>query len=142
VRVQATREQWSTEIRYAVALLSLPSHVAPAAALRRLVPWCDGNTFPYVQQYPIETLVSSNLASSPHQPLHVLSLFKPAEKSVADKALRVDLAQWRFGGDLPHLKARKDLTDEFKNKMLCDNPVRFYRLNEGALAAARQAKGN
>jgi hypothetical protein len=44
-------------------------------------------------------------------------------------------------GDLPHLMARKDLTEEFKNKMLCDNPVRFYRLSEGDIAAARRAKG-
>ena len=34
-----------------------------------------------------------------------------------------------FGGDLPTLKARKDLTNEFKKKMLCDNPVRFYRVS-------------
>jgi predicted TIM-barrel fold metal-dependent hydrolase len=48
----------------------------------------------------------------------------------------------QFGGDLPTLKARKDLTDEFRKKMLCDNPVRFYRLSEGDIAAARKAKGN
>ena len=48
----------------------------------------------------------------------------------------------QFGGDLPTLKARKDLSDEFKNKMLCDNPVRFYRLSEGDIAAARKAKGS
>ena len=47
-----------------------------------------------------------------------------------------------FGGDLPHLKARNDLTGEFKQEMLCDNPVRFYRLSEGDVAAARKAKGN
>ncbi len=35
---------------------------------------------------------------------------------------------YQFGGDLPTLKARKDLTDEFRKQMLCDNPVRFYRL--------------
>lgn len=46
-----------------------------------------------------------------------------------------------IGGDLTHLKARKDLTDEFKRKMLYDNPVRFYRFNEGDIAAARKAKG-
>ncbi|MGZ8501043.1 MAG: hypothetical protein ACXW5W_22300 [Candidatus Binatia bacterium] len=45
----------------------------------------------------------------------------------------------QFGGDLPTLKARKDLTDEFRKKMLRDNPVRFYRLSEGDIAAA---KGN
>jgi hypothetical protein len=33
------------------------------------------------------------------------------------------------------------LTDEFKQKMLCDNPMRFYRLSEGG-GAARKAKGN
>jgi predicted TIM-barrel fold metal-dependent hydrolase len=48
----------------------------------------------------------------------------------------------QFGGDLPHLMARKDLTDEFKRKMLYDNPVRFYRLGEGDIATARKAKGN
>jgi len=48
----------------------------------------------------------------------------------------------QFGGDLPTLKARKDLTDEFRKKMLCDNPVRFYRLSEGEIAAARKARGN
>jgi predicted TIM-barrel fold metal-dependent hydrolase len=36
--------------------------------------------------------------------------------------------------------ARKDLTDEFKRKMLYDNPVRFYRLSEGDIAAARRVK--
>ena len=46
----------------------------------------------------------------------------------------------QFGGDLPTLKARKRLTDEFRKKMLCDNPVRFYRLSEGDIAAARMAK--
>jgi len=40
------------------------------------------------------------------------------------------------------LKARKDLSDEFKRKMLYYNPVRFYRLSEGDIAAARKAKGN
>ncbi len=48
----------------------------------------------------------------------------------------------QFDGDLPHIKARKDLSDEFKQKMLCDIPVRFYRLGEGDIAAARKAKGN
>jgi predicted TIM-barrel fold metal-dependent hydrolase len=48
----------------------------------------------------------------------------------------------QFGGDLPHLKARKDLSDEFKRKMLYDNPVRFYRFSEGDIAAARKAKAN
>jgi len=43
--------------------------------------------------------------------------------------------------DLPHLKARKDLSDDFKRKMLSDNPVRFYRFSEGDIAAARKAKG-
>jgi predicted TIM-barrel fold metal-dependent hydrolase len=48
----------------------------------------------------------------------------------------------QFGGDLPHLYARKDLSDDFKRKMLYDNPVRFYRFSEGDIAAARRAKGN
>ena len=48
--------------------------------------------------------------------------------------------RFRGGSDLPPLKARKDLTDEFRKKMLCDNPVRFYRLSEGDIAAARKAK--
>ena len=48
----------------------------------------------------------------------------------------------QFGGDLPHLYARKDLSDEFKRKMLYDNPVRFYRFSEGDIAAARKAKAN
>jgi len=56
-------------------------------------------------------------------------------------ALHSALERDQFGGDLPHLMARKDLTDDFKNKMLCDNPVRFYRLSEGDIAAARKAKG-
>ena len=47
----------------------------------------------------------------------------------------------QFGGDLPHLMARKDLSDQFKQKMLYDNPVRFYRLSEGDIAAAKKAKG-
>ena len=45
-------------------------------------------------------------------------------------------------GDLPHLKARKNLADAFKRKILYDNPVRFYSFSEGDLAAARKAKGN
>jgi hypothetical protein len=48
----------------------------------------------------------------------------------------------QFGGDLSTLKARKDLTDEFKKKILCGNPVRFYRFSEGDIAAVRKAKGN
>ncbi len=69
------------------------------------------------------------------------------------KLLRDDVIMWasdfphererdQFGGALLHLKARKDLTDEFKTKILGDNPVCFYRLNEGDIAAARKAKGN
>ena len=42
----------------------------------------------------------------------------------------------QFGGDLPTLKARIDLKDKFRKKMLCHNPVRFYRLSEGDIAAA------
>ena len=38
--------------------------------------------------------------------------------------------------------ARKDLSEEFKQKMLYDNPVRFYRFSEGDIAAVRRAKGN
>lgn len=45
-------------------------------------------------------------------------------------------------GDLPHLKAPKDLTDEFRNRMLHDNPVRFYRFSKSDIAAAMKAKGN
>jgi len=48
----------------------------------------------------------------------------------------------QFSGDLPHLKAHKDLIDEFKQKMLYDNPVRFYRFSKGDITAARQAKGH
>jgi hypothetical protein len=48
----------------------------------------------------------------------------------------------QFGGDLPRLIARKDLSEEFKRKMLYDNPVRFYRFGEDDIAAARKAKGN
>ena len=48
----------------------------------------------------------------------------------------------QFRSDLPHLKARIDLSDEFKRKMLYDNPVRFYRFSEGDIAAARKALGN
>ena len=36
--------------------------------------------------------------------------------------------------------ARKDLSDEFKKKMLYDNPVRFYRFSEGDIAMVRKAK--
>jgi len=46
------------------------------------------------------------------------------------------------GGDLPTLRARNDLTDEFGKIILCDNPVRFYRLSESDIATARKAKGN
>jgi hypothetical protein len=56
--------------------------------------------------------------------------------------LRVSYERDRFGGDLPTLKARKDLTDDFKNKMLHANPARFYRLSEGDIAAARKAKAS
>ena len=31
---------------------------------------------------------------------------------------------------------------EFMRKMLCGNPVRFYRFSEGDIAAARKAKEN
>jgi hypothetical protein len=37
--------------------------------------------------------------------------------------------------------ARKDLSDEIKQKLLFDNPVRFYRFSEGDIAAVRKAKG-
>ena len=43
---------------------------------------------------------------------------------------------------MPHLKARRGLSDDFKRKMLYDNPVRFYRFSEGDIAAARRAKVN
>jgi len=48
----------------------------------------------------------------------------------------------QFGGYLPTLKARKDLTDEFKKKILYDNPVRFYRFSESDIDAVRKAKGS
>ena len=48
----------------------------------------------------------------------------------------------QFGGDLPHLYDRKDVSEEFKRKMLYDNPVRFYRFSEGDIAAARKARAN
>ena len=48
----------------------------------------------------------------------------------------------QFGGDLPHLMARKDLSDEFKNKMLFDNPVRFYRFSEDDIAAVRKPEND
>jgi predicted TIM-barrel fold metal-dependent hydrolase len=48
----------------------------------------------------------------------------------------------QFGGDLPHLMARPDLSDEFKRKMLYDNPVGFYRFSEGDIAAVKRAKRN
>jgi predicted TIM-barrel fold metal-dependent hydrolase len=48
----------------------------------------------------------------------------------------------QFGGDLPHLMARKDLSEEVKQKIVFDNPVRFYRLSESDIAAVRKAKGN
>ena len=67
--------------------------------------------------------------------------------------LRPDVLMWasdfphererdQFGGDLPHLMARKDLSDEIKQKMLYDNPVRFYRFSEGDIAAVKKAKRN
>jgi predicted TIM-barrel fold metal-dependent hydrolase len=34
----------------------------------------------------------------------------------------------QFGGDLPYLKAREDLSDAAKQRILFDNPTRFYRL--------------
>jgi hypothetical protein len=37
--------------------------------------------------------------------------------------------------------ARKDLSDEFKKKMLYDNPVRFYRFSEGDITAVKKYKG-
>ena len=65
--------------------------------------------------------------------------------------LRPDVIMWasdfphererdQFGGDLPHLMARKDLSKEFKQTRLCDNPVRFYRFREGDIAAVKKAK--
>jgi hypothetical protein len=38
--------------------------------------------------------------------------------------------------------ARKDLSDEFKRKMLYDNPAQFYRFNEGDIAVVKTAKQN
>ena len=46
-----------------------------------------------------------------------------------------------FGGDLPLLYGCKDLSDEFKQEMLYDDPVRFYRFSEGDIAAVKKAKG-
>jgi uncharacterized protein len=65
--------------------------------------------------------------------------------------LRPDVIMWasdfphererdQFGGDLPHLMAREDLSDEIKQKILADNPVRFYRFSEGDIAAVKKAK--
>jgi predicted TIM-barrel fold metal-dependent hydrolase len=48
----------------------------------------------------------------------------------------------QFGGDLPHLMARPDLSDEIKQKIVYDNPARFYRLGEGDIAAVKRAKGS
>ena len=48
----------------------------------------------------------------------------------------------QFGGDLPHLMTRQDLSDEFKRKMLRDNLMRFLCFNEGDIAAAKKARGN
>jgi hypothetical protein len=47
----------------------------------------------------------------------------------------------QFGRRPATFKARKDLADEFKKKMLCHNPVMFYRLSEGAIAAAGRRRG-
>ena len=41
----------------------------------------------------------------------------------------------QFGGDLPYLQAREDISEEAKRKILFDNPARFYRLDERALRA-------
>ena len=46
----------------------------------------------------------------------------------------------QFGGDLPCFQSRKDLGEEFKRKVLCDNPVRFYRFSEKDIAAAKKAR--
>jgi predicted TIM-barrel fold metal-dependent hydrolase len=48
----------------------------------------------------------------------------------------------QFGGDLPHLMARRDLSDETKRRIVFDNPVRFYRFSEGDIAALRKGKTN
>ena len=48
----------------------------------------------------------------------------------------------QFGGDLPTLRARNDLTDEFRKNILHNNPVRLNRRSESYIAAARQAKGS
>ena len=53
--------------------------------------------------------------------------------------LRPDVVLWasdfphererdQFGGDIPYLCAREDLSDEAKQHILFDNPARFYRL--------------
>jgi hypothetical protein len=55
--------------------------------------------------------------------------------------VKLPAKRFRGGGDLLHLKARQELTDEFRSDMLHDHPVRFYRLSEGDIAAARKAKG-
>jgi hypothetical protein len=38
--------------------------------------------------------------------------------------------------------ARKDLSDEIKQKILFDNPTRFYRFSEADIAAVKKAKAN
>jgi hypothetical protein len=38
--------------------------------------------------------------------------------------------------------ARPDLSDEIKQKIVYDNPARFYRLGEGDIAAVKRAKGS
>jgi len=48
----------------------------------------------------------------------------------------------QFGGDLPHLMGRKDLSEEVKRRIVFDNPVQFYRFSEGDIAAVKKAKGN
>jgi predicted TIM-barrel fold metal-dependent hydrolase len=47
----------------------------------------------------------------------------------------------QFGGDLPHLRGRKDLSEAVKEKIVYDNPVRFYRFRESDVAAIRTANG-
>ncbi len=84
------------------------------------------------QRRPSEYLKSGNIFFTAEVEEHTLPY--------VIEMLRDDVILWasdyphererdEFGGDLPYFRARQDLTDEVKNRILWDNAVRFYGAN-------------
>lgn len=86
---------------------------------------------PQLKRKPSEHLRSGNIFFTAEVEEHTLPYVL--------ELLRPDVVLWasdfphererdQFGGDLPYLYARDDLSDEAKQRILFDNPARFYGL--------------